>query len=243
MTTSGNTAIQFNEVSYSSDGLHILNNITASFPKGKITTLVGPSGAGKTTCFKLCNGLKSPNAGEIYIKGKNINDYEPTELRRDVGMALQQATMVNGTVLKNLTLPLELQGEQISADTAKDFINMVGLDESYLQRNVKDLSGGQRQKLSIARTLVNRPQILLLDEITSSLDRVSQQEIEKLIININEKYNTTIVWITHNLQQAREIGHYTWVMMAGEVVESGEISLLDSPKSERVQQFIKGEDQ
>ncbi|WP_106497869.1 ABC transporter ATP-binding protein [Lentibacillus sp. Marseille-P4043] len=243
MTTKNNIAIQFNEVSYSSDGMQILSNITGSFPEGSITTLVGPSGAGKSTLFKLCNGLQSPNSGEIYIKEKNINDYVPTELRRNVGMALQQATMVSGSVQKNLALPLELKGEQISADTAKDFMNMVGLDETYLQRNVKDLSGGQRQKLSIARTLVNRPQILLLDEITSSLDRVSQQDIEKLIININEKYSTTIIWITHNLQQAREIGHYTWVMMAGEVVESGETSLLDSPKTEPVQQFIKGEEQ
>lgn len=109
-----------------------------------------------------------------------------------------------------------------------------------MSRNTQELSGGQRQKLSIARTLVNKPQVLLLDEITSSLDRVSQQDIEKLILRINKKYNTTIIWITHNLQQALSLGDYTWVMIDGEVVETGESDLLTNPKNERVKQFIKG---
>ncbi|MBR3117849.1 phosphate ABC transporter ATP-binding protein [Oceanobacillus profundus] len=240
MTASNNTVIQLNHVNYFDGDVHILKDITGSFPEGKITTLVGPSGAGKTTLFRLCNGLISPKSGEIYIKNKPITDYEPTTLRRNIGLALQSATMISGTVFSNLALPLTLQGKQLKEEKAKELLRDVRLDEEFLYRNVKDLSGGQRQKVSVARTLVNRPKVLLLDEITSSLDRVSQQDIEELIVKINQKYRTTIIWITHNLQQALSVGDYTWVMMNGEVVETGETSLLDNPQDERVKQFVEG---
>ncbi|WP_042144447.1 phosphate ABC transporter ATP-binding protein [Paucisalibacillus sp. EB02] len=234
-------AVEFQNVHYSADGLHILKNITGAFPFGKITTLVGPSGAGKSTLFKLCNGLRSPDSGEILIKGTSIDSYDPVELRRKVGIALQSATMVKGSVLENLELPLTLQGKKIDIEFALELLHDVGLEGEFLERNAKELSGGQRQKLSIARTLVNKPEVLLLDEITSSLDRVSQRDIEELIEKINEKYGTTMIWITHNLEQALRIGHFTWVMMNGELIESGESSLLKNPRDKRVQDFVKGE--
>ncbi|WP_033543812.1 ABC transporter ATP-binding protein [Planococcus sp. CAU13] len=233
-------AIHFNQVSYSIEGNPILQGITGSFPEGKITTLVGPSGAGKTTLLKLCNGLLSPDSGEIYIKDQPIDRFEPVELRRKVGIALQSAPMVSGTVYKNLALPMELKGGTLEKSPAESLLRDVGLGEKYLDRKITDLSGGQRQKVSIARTLVNKPDILLLDEITSSLDRTSLKEVEELITHINRKFGTTIVWITHNLQQALDIGDYTWVMMDGEVVETGESDLLRAPASDRVKSFVQG---
>ncbi|WP_342431770.1 phosphate ABC transporter ATP-binding protein [Neobacillus sp. FSL H8-0543] len=241
MTAILTPAIHFNKVNFYSDDNHILKNITGSFYEGTITTLVGPSGAGKTTLLKLCNGLLSPDSGEIYIKDKKISSFAPVELRRLVGIALQSAPMINGDVLQNIGLPLTLQGKNLAEKAAKDLLKDVGLSEEFLHRNVRDLSGGQRQKVSIARTLVNHPRILLLDEITSALDRVSQKEIEELIVKINEKYGVTIVWITHNLQQAKEIGTYSWVMMEGEVIEAGKSELLNAPVNEKVIQFVKGE--
>lgn len=234
-------AIHFKHVDYSIGNLHILKDITGSFPAGKITTLVGPSGAGKTTLLKLCNGLLPTESGEIYIDGVSIQQYEPVELRRTVGIALQSAPMVYGSVYDNLNLPLTLKNEELSESRALNLLEDVGLEKELLNRNVKDLSGGQRQKVSIARTLVNRPEILLLDEITSSLDRTSLKEIEELIVKINRKYGTAIIWITHNLQQALEIGDFTWVMMDGEVVETGESELLENPSNEKVKVFVKGE--
>lgn len=234
-------AINFKHVYFSDGNVDILKDITGSFFEGKITTLVGPSGAGKTTLFRLCNGLISPKSGEIMIQNEKIESYNPTELRRKVGIALQSATMVSGTVLKNLALPLTLQKKELEQQRAIELLNLVGLGEEFLHRNVKDLSGGQRQKVSIARTFVNKPDILLLDEITSSLDRVSQLEIEELIVKINQSYHTTIIWITHNLEQALSIGDYSWVMMRGELIESGKTEFLRNPSDERVVAFVKGD--
>lgn len=241
MTIDYKPAIHFNHIGYSVDSHPILKSITGSFPEGKITTLVGPSGAGKTTLLKLCNGLISPDAGELYIKGEAVDSFNPVDLRRIVGIALQSAPMVSGTVYENLNLPLELQSKKLPKAEAEQLLHDVGLEGDFLDRNVKDLSGGQRQKVSIARTLVNHPEVLLLDEITSSLDRTSLREIEELIVKINKKYGTTIIWITHNLQQALEIGDYTWVMMDGEVIETGKSALLNDPVNEKVRRFVRGE--
>ncbi|QTM99097.1 ATP-binding cassette domain-containing protein [Sediminibacillus dalangtanensis] len=242
MSVTDKEAVRLENVSYTADGQKILKQITGSFPEGKITTLVGPSGAGKTSLFRLMNGLRATTSGNIYVQEKPIEVYNPVELRRKVGVALQSATMISGSVFENLSLPLKLQGKELEQDDALELLDLVGLKRDSIQQNIKDLSGGQRQKLSIARTLVNRPDVLLLDEITASLDRVSQQDIEELIIRINQNYGTTIVWITHNLQQARSLGDYTWVMIEGEVVETGESSLLNNPSNEQVKRFVKGED-
>ncbi|BAC12404.1 phosphate ABC transporter ATP-binding protein [Oceanobacillus iheyensis] len=244
MTNSNNhdeLALELENVSFSDGDISIIKQITGIIPKGKITTLVGPSGAGKTTIFRLCNGLISPDDGNIHLFGDPISTLEPTNLRRTVGIALQQATMLSGTVMKNLALPKTLQGESLDEDTAFSLLEQVGLDRGLLHRNVADLSGGQKQKVSIARTLVNEPSILLLDEITSSLDRVSKRDIEQLIKKLNQEYNVTIAWITHNIEQALSIGDYTWVMMNGSLLESGDSNLLENPTNPAVREFIKGE--
>lgn len=240
MNDSATAAIHFQEVDYAIFDVTILKKITGSFPKGKITTLVGPSGAGKTTLLKLCNGLISPTAGDIFINEEPISSYDPIQLRRRVGIALQSAPMIQGTVFQNLALPLELQNKKLTEKEALHKLADVGLAQPILHQKVDDLSGGQRQKVSIARTLMNRADILLLDEITSALDPTSVHEIEQLIIDLNCKYETTIIWITHNLQQARTIGHYTWIMADGEVIETGETDILTSSTNKRVQRFVQG---
>ena len=234
------SAIEFKNVSYSIDNIKILKNITGSIPKGKITTLVGPSGSGKTSLLKLCNGLASPTGGDIFINDKAIDSYDPIELRRLVGIALQNAPMIKGSVFENLSLPKKLQGEELSEEEAIDFLKRVGLEKQFLHHKSDDLSGGQKQKVSIARTLINRSNILLLDEITSALDKTSVKEIEELILHINNHYDVTIIWITHNLEQAKRIGDYAWVMMNGELIETGTSDLLINPKNELVRQFIIG---
>ncbi|WP_404442300.1 phosphate ABC transporter ATP-binding protein [Sutcliffiella horikoshii] len=233
-------AIQLKDVKYQTDNNQILKGISGDISEGDITTFVGPSGAGKTTLLKMLNGLLTPTSGEIMINGKELNTYEPTDLRKYVGIALQSAPMVDGDVFDNLSLPLKLQNRSLEEEEAINILNVVGLEESQLHQNVKDLSGGQRQKLSIARTLVNRPKVLLLDEITSSLDQTSQKEIDELIQRVSKKYGTTIIWITHNLNQALTVGTYTWILMDGELLEAGRSEDIQNSTNEHVQAFLKG---
>lgn len=227
-------------MSYHIDDRLLLQNITGTFEKGKITTLVGPSGAGKTTLLKLCNGLISPTSGTISIHDTPIKKIAPTTLRTNVGMALQAAPMISGTVYDNLCLPRRLQNNTLSEEEARQFLDDVHLPHTLLKQQAADLSGGQRQRVSIARTLVNRSSILLLDEITSALDRAACREIEGLIQSINEKYGTTMLWITHNLEQAMTIGHNTWVMMDGQLIEAGPSSLLNDSSNDVVRRFVEG---
>lgn len=240
MNSLNEVAISFHNVCYEIDHLSILNNINGEFYKGKITTLVGPSGAGKSTLLKMCNGLISPTTGDILIEDKHIDSYEPTTLRKSVGIALQSAPIIRGTVFHNLSLPYTLQHKSLLESDAISFLEDVGLDHTFLQRQAEDLSGGQKQKVSIARSLLNRPKILLLDEITSALDPTSVYEIEQLILKINQKYGVTIIWITHNIEQAKRIGNFTWIMMEGKLLETGESTILSTSTNGRIQQFVSG---
>lgn len=234
-------SLRLKNVQYESDERQILRGITGSINEGEITTFVGPSGAGKTTLLKMLNGLLTPTSGEIIFNGKELNEYEPTELRKLVGIALQSAPMVDGDVFDNLSLPLRLQNDSLTEEDAKNILNVVGLRDEQLYQNVKDLSGGQRQKVSIARSLVNRPKILLLDEITASLDQVSQKEINELIQGVSKKYGTTIVWKTHNLNQALTVGTYTWFLMEGQLLEAGKSTEIKNSQNEKVQAFLRGD--
>ncbi|MFP7170419.1 phosphate ABC transporter ATP-binding protein [Terribacillus halophilus] len=231
-------AITLQKVTYEINKHEIIRNVTGSFTKGRITAVIGPSGAGKTSLFRLCNGMLSPTSGSILIDGKDIAQYDPVALRRHVGVVLQQAIMLEGSVRDNLELPLQLAGKGLSNDMAEQITRLVGLERDILDQNSRDLSGGQKQKVSIARTLLNKPEILLLDEITSSLDRVSKQDIENLIKRINKEHETTVIWITHSLQQAQSVADEVWVMMDGGIAEAGAVELLDDPGNEAVRSFV-----
>lgn len=232
--------IIFQDVCYEINSQMILKNITGKFYKGTITTIVGPSGSGKTTLLKMCNGLISPTKGEIIIQNKPIKQYNPITLRKTVGICLQSAPIIRGTVYENLSLPRTLHKKYLPIEEAKKLLLDVGLDESFLQHKADELSGGQRQKMSIARTLVNQPSVLLLDEITSALDPVSAMEIEQLIQLINKKYEVTVIWITHNIEQAKKVGNYTWFLKDGELLISDKTSFVFQSSNEQLQHFLKG---
>lgn len=236
-------AITFDNISFELNETKLLKNISGTFYKGKITTLIGPSGAGKTTLLKMCNGLISASNGQIMIEQEAIDSIEPTTLRRRIGIALQSAPILKTSVYENLALPRKLQEQQLSKEEALSFLQAVGLGDEFLMREAADLSGGQKQKLSIARTLVNQSEVLLLDEITSALDPKSVREIEELVVHLNEKYGVTIIWITHNIEQAKQLGHFTWMLKEGRVIEAAQTKSLFQSENPIVQSFIQRGDE
>ncbi len=221
----------------SNETVSILNGINAEVKKGSIVTIVGPSGSGKSTILSLCNLLQTPDEGEIHIHGKEIREWNIRELRCHVGIAFQDAPMLKGTALDNLSLPAKLQGKLLGNPSR--YMEYVGLDDNLLIREAKELSGGQRQRLSLARTLVNDPSVLLLDEITSSLDASASHEVEELILRINRERHTTILWVTHDLSQAERVGDQTWLVVGGKIIEATATKqFFTVPKDERTKQFL-----
>ena len=234
------TTIEFQHITFRRQDETILRSISGNFQEATITALIGPSGSGKTTLLKMLNGLHSPASGTITILNKQIEDYNPIELRTTVGIALQDAPVIRGTVFENLALPYVLKGKTFTKDQATDYLHYVGLDDSFIHRDVSDLSGGQRQRLSLARTLVNEPKILLLDEITSALDPTATSEIEQLIKKITYEKRVTTVWITHNSKQALSMSDNLMLMDSGKIVLSTPTSQLTNEHHVILAPFLNG---
>ncbi|MBQ0140286.1 MAG: phosphate ABC transporter ATP-binding protein [Kurthia sp.] len=231
-------AIQFQDVYLTIQQQQIIKGVSGKIPTGKITTLVGPSGAGKSTLLKMCNRLISQTSGSIYIDNETIEHYNPVQLRQNVGIALQDAPMIKGTVYDNLKLPKVLQKQFLTTADATSILQDVGLDKTFLQKDASNLSGGQKQRVSIARTLINKNKILLLDEITSALDYTSAHEIEQLILKLNQKYGVTIIWITHDLQQALKLSDYIWFLKDGHLIWEGDAEKMKTSNNTYVQNFF-----
>ena len=235
------TTFQLSNVYFSHGEQQILENISGEIVNQTTTTFIGPSRAGKSTLFRILNGLLSPDHGEILFNHQRLAEFDPIELRKSIGIVLQEAIMLPGTVFDNLAITSQLHNHSFSMDDAEILLDLVDLDRQFLHKTAKDLSGGQKQKVSIARTLANQPKVLLLDEITASLDQISVKAIEQTIKKIKQKHQLTVLWITHNIEQAVRVGEQTWVMVDGQVIEKIDSNQLDLSTNRVVQSFIRGE--
>ncbi|GGF07981.1 phosphate ABC transporter ATP-binding protein [Halobacillus andaensis] len=225
---------QFKDVSYGP-----LKDLTFSINKKEKVMLFGPSGAGKSTLLFLFNRLHSPSSGSIYLDEKEIADFEVTDLRKRVGLVLQDPNLFPGTVLDNIKYGPSIFGEWDEREAEK-LLQYVQLPTSYIDRDVEQLSGGEKQRVSLARTLANSPEVLLLDEPTSALDYRTAEEIEECLENLIEEHNLTMIMVTHNLQQASRLGERGLFIVDGQLVEDGRIlEMLEKPKSNELARFIE----
>lgn len=179
----------------------ILEDINLTINKGDILTITGPSGGGKSTLLKLIGLLNNPTSGKIYYKNQDIQSYEPTEYRKQVSYFFQNAVLFDETVRQNLKFPSDIRGEEFDEERAKQGLETVQLPASYLDKPVKDLSGGEKQRVALIRNLMYSPEILLMDEVTSSLDKENREIILSFIHTLNKEEQTTILWITHNQEE------------------------------------------
>jgi putative ABC transport system ATP-binding protein len=218
----------------------VLRGINGRVESGRIVTLIGPSGAGKSTLLAICNLLQTPDEGKLWVWGREVRDWRPTDLRRRVGLVLQQPVMLPGTVADNLAMAPRLRGE--AAPEAAEQLRQVGLPPDLAARPAADLSGGQKQRIALARTLANQPDILLVDEVTSALDRESAQVIEQLIVHLAKSRSLTVLWVTHDLAQAARVGDETWLLAAGEVVEQTPTrEFFTEPRTEFGRRYLRGQ--
>lgn len=217
----------------------ILNGVSGEVERGKIVTLVGPSGSGKSTLLSLCNLLLTPDEGEVFVEGREVRNWNIPQLRRYVGLVFQSPTMFPGTVEENIAMGAKLTGRPMTSPA--EWLSKVQLSSELLSNRAEDLSGGQKQRVALARVLANEPNILLLDEVTSALDPTSAHEIEELLLQLHREQNLTMLWVTHNLEQARRVGDETWLFMNGERIEAQPTELFFShPKEEATLKFLEG---
>ena len=182
--------------------------------------MVGPSGSGKSSFLRLLNRLDEPTGGTVRLDGQDYRALAPEELRRRAGMVMQTAYLFPGTVAANVAYGPRQRRQELPEDQIAALLQRVGLS-GYQDRDVSNLSGGEAQRVSIARTLANEPEILLLDEPTSALDENSAREVEDLVLDIIRERRMTCVIVTHNNDQARRIAERTMIIVGGKMVAIG----------------------
>ncbi|HYA25792.1 MAG TPA: phosphate ABC transporter ATP-binding protein [Terriglobales bacterium] len=204
-------------------GVRIVDNVTVTVPTGRVLVVVGPSGAGKSSFLRLLNRLDEPTSGAVWFEGHDYRQIPPRELRRRVGMVTQTAYLFPGTLADNLRFGPLQHGIELPARTIDALLTEVGL-EGRSREDVAHLSGGEAQRVSLARALANEPAVLLLDEPTSSLDAEAKDEIEKLILGVVRRKQFTCVMVSHDLSQAARVADQIMVMNKGRVTKIGAVS-------------------
>lgn len=221
-----------------------LKNISLDIPKGEIFGIIGLSGAGKSTLIRTINRLEDPSSGKIIIDDVDItvlNSGDLRGLRKEVGMIFQHFNLMSSkTVYKNISFPLEISGMK-KGDIDKrvlELLDLVGLSDKA-HSHPSELSGGQKQRVAIARALANNPKVLLCDEATSALDPKTTKSILALLKDIQQRFELTIVLITHQMEVIREICDRVAIIESGEIVELGDVEdVFTNPKTDIGKAFI-----
>lgn len=220
-----------------------LKNINLTINESEITVFIGPSGSGKTTLLKMINRLEDNTTGEVKINGKNVKDYNIHKMRWDIGYALQQVALFpHMTVEENIAIVPELKKwkkEKIDA-RINELLNMVGLEpKKYRKRNPSELSGGEAQRVGIARALAADPKIILMDEPFSALDPITRANLQEDVKKLQKQIHKTIVFVTHDIEEAFLLGDKICIIQDGELVQAGtKHEIISNPKNDFVKKFI-----
>ncbi|SDX28373.1 ABC transporter ATP-binding protein [Salimicrobium album] len=225
------------------DSTTAVKNFNLQVNKGEFVTLIGPSGCGKTTTMKMINRLIEPTDGYIYINDKRVKDYSIHELRWNIGYVLQQiALFPHMSVEENIAIVPEMKKwkkENISS-RIDELMNMVGLDaKKYRKRKPSELSGGEQQRVGVVRALAADPDIILMDEPFSALDPISREQLQKDIQTLQKEIKKTIVFVTHDMDEALALGDRVCLMKEGEIVQvDTPQELILHPANDFVKNFI-----
>ncbi|MBD3402829.1 ATP-binding cassette domain-containing protein [candidate division GN15 bacterium] len=212
----------------------LVDDISYSFACGTVYSVVGPSGAGKSSLLRLINRLDEPDSGEVRYNDRDYRELSPQELRRHIGYLFQTPYLFPGTVSENLRFAeASLTDSQIAG-----LLDQVGLEPGVASADVDTLSGGEKQRIAMARLLATQPSVILLDEPTSSLDPTSTRGIEKLIKRIAEERCLVAIMVTHEPEQAVRLGGETLLLVKGRLVEHGPSEqVLNDPQSDEGRRY------
>ncbi len=236
------SVIEFQGVTKVYDGKHVLKNLNLSISDGEFLAVLGESGGGKTTLLRLINRLIKPEEGIIKVMGEDISKVNPINLRRNIGYIIQQTGLFpHMTVKENIVYVLSLEKKSQAEKTkrAEELIRMIGLDSSYLSRYPEELSGGEAQRIGVARGLANQPEIVLMDEPFAAVDDINRRKLQIQVKQLHKKLQKTIVFVTHDIREAFYLGTRVAIFKNGLLVQAGSPKeLLENPVNTYIKDFL-----
>ncbi|MAU01266.1 MAG: phosphate ABC transporter ATP-binding protein [Anaerolineaceae bacterium] len=216
------------------NGRSILTDVNLNVQPGEIVCLLGPSGSGKSSLLRCLNRLTEPPPNTIFYNDQDIHTLDVLTLRRRVGMVFQKPALFPGTVTENIQFGPTLQEKTASSAEIEELLALADLPAEYANRSVTQLSGGEAQRVSLARALANRPDTLLLDEPTSALDPASQRHIEQAILRLRDTLGLTVLWVTHNVAEAKVVADRIYLLLNGRIADEGTPDHVFRPGSEHL---------
>ena len=219
-TASGAVVLRTEHLGRSVGDISVVAGISLDVYHGEMLGIVGASGSGKSSLLRLLNRLDEPTSGTVFLDGQDYRQFSPRELRRRVGMVTQRPFLFPGNVAGNIRFGPLQRGEVVADEDISRLLERVGLP-GFAAREVTNLSGGEQQRVSLARALANRPDILLLDEPTSALDEQAKMGVEQLICSLVKDTSLTCVMVTHDRDQARRMCDRVALLEAGRLIQFG----------------------
>ena len=241
------TAIEFKHVKKVYGEKVIIDDFNLKITPGEFLTVVGSSGCGKTTILKMINGLIIPDEGQVLVHDQCTQAVDLIELRRGIGYAIQGSVLFpHMTVAQNIAyVPnlLNKNDKKRTYEALSKWMKIVGLDEELIHRYPSELSGGQQQRVGIARALAASPDILLMDEPFGAVDEITRSTLQDEILRIHHQENITIIFVTHDINEALKLGSRVMVMDQGKVVQlASPREIFEHPKTEFVRKLVQRKD-
>jgi len=224
----------------------VLHSISFGARTGEVLVIAGPSGSGKSTLLRLANRLFIPTEGTVTLDGTDVSELPVTQLRRRVGLVQQIPALFEGSVIDNVMFGPRLHGtsdgDGDERARAREVLTLAGLSETFLDRDANELSEGEKQRVALARILANNPEVLLLDEPTASLDPSATALVEKQVVALASRTNLAILFVTHDVEQAKRLGTRGILLVDGRKVDDGPLpEMFARPSNEQTGAFVKGQ--
>jgi ABC-type proline/glycine betaine transport system ATPase subunit len=226
--------IEIKNLTLMRQGKNVLQEVNLQVLPNQVVCLLGPSGSGKSSLLRCLNRLSEPPPDSVFYNQKDVTQVDVLELRRKMGFVFQKIALFPGSVAHNLAYGPSLNSEKLDSEEIQRLLSLVDLSLDFADRDSSQLSGGQAQRVALARCLATQPQALLLDEPTSALDPSATRKVEETVLKLRETLMLTVLWVTHDPDQACRVADWIYLLVDGKVADQGDPEHLLSEGSQHL---------